>query len=120
MSNQLQDESSLVSSINELNEQDFKIIAEASIIFLNDKDKIERLSSLNQSLMQSEKDCKEKAKWVLKQLTICMKQNIEPAKIGKHFHLNLGLDEPKSNIIKLLVNASFFCFVLFLVKIIIL
>lgn len=86
------------------------MIAEAAIIFLSDRDKIERLNTLNQSLLQAEEkeNGKEMAKWVLRNLSTCLKLGLEPAKIGKYFHLNLGLDEAKSNLIKLLVKFSHF------------
>ena len=87
--------------IEKSEQKDFKVIVEACILFLNDKDRIERLATLNQSLLQAEKDDgKEKAKWLLKNLTGCLKLAMDPSKIGKYFHLNLGLDEAKSNLVK--------------------
>ena len=85
--------------------KDFVVLAEASIVYLCDKDKLERFNTLNQALSQVE-NCKEVSKWLLKNLMISLKQNIEPAKIAKHFVSNLGLDEPKAALIKQLVRTQ--------------
>jgi hypothetical protein len=70
---------------------------------LSDKNKLERFHVLNQSLAQVN-GCKEIAKWILKNLTHAIRQNLEPSKIAKHFQANLGLDENKASRIKEMVE----------------
>jgi hypothetical protein len=88
---------------SKLHFKDFKIIAEASIIYLNDSDKLERLNTLNQSLVQVE-NCKDVAKWLLKSVSIVLKQNIDEDKLSKHFQLHFGLNEQKANTLKEIVS----------------
>ncbi len=57
---------------------------------------------MNKILIQVE-NSKDIAKWLLKNTSIALKQNIEPSKISKYFQFNFGLDETKSTIIKDLV-----------------
>ncbi len=86
-----------------LNFKDFRTVAEASIIFIYDTDKLERLNTLNQSLTQVE-NCKEISKWIMKVISSMMKQKLEISKLTKYFQNNCGLDEAKASILKELVN----------------
>jgi len=79
--------------------KDFKVIAEASIVYLYDIDKLERLNTLNQSLSQVE-NCKEISKWTMKHVSNTIKQKLEISKLNKHYQANLGLNETKSIILK--------------------
>ena len=101
------DESAVLSAIAALQEKDFVVLAEAAIVYLYDKDKLERFNTLNQALSQVD-NCKDVSKWLMKNLMIALKQNIEPATIAKHFVANLGLDEPKAALIKQLVRTESF------------
>lgn len=78
-------------------------MAEASIVYLYDGDKLERLNTLNQSLTQVE-NCKEISKWIMKVISSVMKQKLEISKLSKYFQNNLGLDELKSSVLKELVT----------------
>ena len=71
-------------------------------MYLYDKDKLERFNTLNQSLVQVE-NCKEIAKWIMKNLASALKLNVEPSKIAKYFQSTLGLDEAKANLIREMV-----------------
>ena len=71
------------------------MIAEASIVYLYDSDKLERLNTLNQSLSQVE-NCKEISKWIMKHVSYTMRQKLEVSKLSKHFQANLGLNETKA------------------------
>ena len=75
------------------------MIAEASIVYLYDIDKLERLNTLNQSLSQVE-NCKEISKWIMKHTSNTIKQKLEISKLSKHYQANLGLNETKSIILK--------------------
>lgn len=73
---------------------------DASVAYLQDSDKIERLNTLNKTLVDVE-NSRECAKWVLKVLTAALKQKVEPAKIEKFVSNNHGLsNETKLNIVK--------------------
>ena len=86
-----------------LNLKDFKIIAEACIVYLFDQDKLERLNKLNHSLVQVE-NCKDIAKWLLKNVSFALKSQIDETKIFKFFHSTLGLIETKAQLLKELVK----------------
>ena len=72
-------------------------------MYLYDKDKLERFNTLNQSLVQVE-NCKDIAKWIMKNLASALKLNVEPSKIAKYFQSTLGIDEPKANLIREMVS----------------
>jgi hypothetical protein len=96
--------------------KDFKILVDASIHYLIDRDKFEKYNNLNNALVQVD-NSKEISKWLLKVTSLALKINIEPSKISKYLQLNYGLDESKSNIIKESVhihfNMHFFLFLIF-------
>ena len=69
-------------------------------MYLNNKNKLEKLNTLNQTLIQVQ-NCKEIAKWLIKTLLSSLKQ--DETKLAKYF-LSIGLDETKSSILKELVK----------------
>jgi len=79
--------------------KDFKVISEAAIVFIFDTDKLERLNTLNQSLSQVE-NCKEITKWIIKIISLTLRQNIDEQALTKHFMSSFGIDEHKSSILK--------------------
>ena len=87
-----------------MNQKDFKILAEACIIYLFDQDKLERLNKLNHSLVQVE-NCKDISKWLLKNVSLALKSQIDETKIFKFFHSTLGLIESKAQMLKELVKT---------------
>ncbi|CAF0705989.1 unnamed protein product [Brachionus calyciflorus] len=99
MSSEGSSELSVVDLLKNQNEQDFKILTEASILYLIDKDKLERLNTLNKTIEQIE-NSKEITKFMLKQLNILLQA--DQPKISKHFQSNFGLEDSKISIIKTL------------------
>ena len=92
----------IINSIKQLNNQEFQALAEASVLFVNDTNKLERLNTLNKSLAQVE-NAREIAKFLIKAFSLAVRQNVlDQTKLEKFLLSNFGfdVDEEKSNIIK--------------------
>ncbi len=59
------------------------------------------MNKLNETLIQVP-NCKEIAKWLIKTILLCLKKDLDGAKLAKYY-LSIGLNEAKAVILKDLV-----------------
>ncbi|RNA08177.1 COMM domain-containing 7 isoform X1 [Brachionus plicatilis] len=78
-------------------DQDFKVLTEASTLFLTDRYNNDRLANLNKTIETIE-NSRSITKFLIKQISDLI-QTDQP-KVVKHFQSNFGLDDSKCTIIK--------------------
>lgn len=71
-------------------------------MYLNDKNKLEKLNNLNQTLIHLP-DCKDLAKWLIKNFVSALKQDYDANKLSEKYQ-TIGLDEKKAELLNQLVS----------------
>jgi hypothetical protein len=99
------DLSDVTSQINALNDNDFRIIVDACLLFSYSTNKLEKLEYLNESLVQFA-NSKDVAKWLIKQITPLL--GLESQKLAKEIRI-FGLNDDKTQILLESVIIIYVC-----------